>query len=139
MRRRETKARPAWRIRAAAPQALARSSSWAAPEIRAVTRAGVLGTSPATFNAAKPLTRSGVPQLDFVAAPRHPELAVRRECDGVDISGRGEVAQGASGRDVPEHGRPSLRLAWEHPPVALPLARVSSPRREVGCPVARAS
>jgi cell wall-associated NlpC family hydrolase len=46
----------------AASGVLAESSSWAAPQIRAVTRAGVLGTSPSTFNAAKPLTQAALAQ-----------------------------------------------------------------------------
>jgi cell wall-associated NlpC family hydrolase len=46
----------------AASGVLAESSSWAAPEIRAVTQAGVLGTSPSTFNAAKPLTQAALAQ-----------------------------------------------------------------------------
>ncbi len=59
----------------AAPQALARSSSWAAPEIRLVTAAGVLGHSPATFNAAKPLTQGALAQaIAATNAIQHPPL-----------------------------------------------------------------
>ena len=43
---------------ATATHAEAGQKSWAAREIRAVTQAGVLGTSPATFHASAPLTQS---------------------------------------------------------------------------------
>ena len=45
---------------ATATHAQAGQASWAAPQIRAVTQAGVLGTAPATFHAAKPLTQSAL-------------------------------------------------------------------------------
>ena len=45
---------------ATARHAEAGQASWAAPQIRAVTQAGVLGTSPATFHAAAPLTQSAL-------------------------------------------------------------------------------
>jgi cell wall-associated NlpC family hydrolase len=60
---------------AVAPHAFARSSSWAAPEIRVVTQAGVLGRSPATFNAAKPLTQGALAQaISATNAIQHPPL-----------------------------------------------------------------
>ncbi|HEY3961420.1 MAG TPA: C40 family peptidase [Gaiellaceae bacterium] len=43
-----------------APGALASSRSWAAPEIRAVTRAGVLGHSPTTFRPQAALTQGAL-------------------------------------------------------------------------------
>jgi cell wall-associated NlpC family hydrolase len=45
-------------VLATATGAGAGQKSWAAREIRAVTQAGVLGTSPATFHASAPLTQS---------------------------------------------------------------------------------
>ena len=45
---------------ATARHAEAGQASWAAPQIRAVTQAGVLGTSPATFHAAAPLTQAAL-------------------------------------------------------------------------------
>jgi cell wall-associated NlpC family hydrolase len=45
---------------AGAAHAQATKTNWAARQIRAVTRAGVLGTSPATFRAGAPLTQSAL-------------------------------------------------------------------------------
>ena len=60
-----------------ATYAEAGQSSWAAPQIRAVTQAGVLGTSPATFHAAAPLTQSALAAAiaataKLQAPPPHP-------------------------------------------------------------------
>ncbi len=53
-------------VLATATGAGAGQKSWAAREIRAVTQAGVLGTSPATFHATAPLTQSEL--ADAIAA-----------------------------------------------------------------------
>src|SRR5512147_2277049 len=53
--------------------AAAGGRNWAAPEIRAVTQAGVLGTSPATFAPQSPLTQSALASAVKVAdALQHP-------------------------------------------------------------------
>jgi hypothetical protein len=61
---------------AAAPHALAAGGgSWAAPEIRVVTQAGVLGTSPATFNPTRPLTQGALAQaISTTNTIQHPPL-----------------------------------------------------------------
>jgi cell wall-associated NlpC family hydrolase len=61
---------------AAAPHALAAGGgSWAAPEIRVVTQAGVLGTSPATFNPTRPLTQGALAQaISTTNGIQHPPL-----------------------------------------------------------------
>ena len=43
-------------------------ASWAAPQIQAVTQAGVLGTSPATFHASAPLTQAALASAITAAA-----------------------------------------------------------------------
>ncbi|HEY2328128.1 MAG TPA: NlpC/P60 family protein [Gaiellaceae bacterium] len=60
---------------AAAPSTFAASRSWAAPEIRAVTRAGVLGHSPATFRPTGPLTQAALAgAIGTTNAIQHPPL-----------------------------------------------------------------
>jgi cell wall-associated NlpC family hydrolase len=60
---------------ALAPGALAAGSSWASPEIRTVTQAGVLGTSPATFHPGAPLTQAALAQAIVATnALQHPPL-----------------------------------------------------------------
>ena len=65
---------------AAAAHAQATKTNWAARQIRAVTRAGVLGTSPATFRAGAPLTQSALEvaiaaTAKLQAAPPPPPVA----------------------------------------------------------------
>jgi cell wall-associated NlpC family hydrolase len=62
-------------ILVAAPNATAASRSWAAPEIKAVTQAHVLGTSPATFHPAAALTQSALATaIAATNAIQHPPL-----------------------------------------------------------------
>ena len=59
----------------AAPSAFAAGKSWAAPEIKAVTRVGVLGTSPATFRPQSVLTQSALANaIGTTNAIQHPPL-----------------------------------------------------------------
>ena len=62
-------------ILVAAPNATAGGQSWAAPEIKAVTQAHVLGTSPATFRPQAPLTQSALATaIEATNAIQHPPL-----------------------------------------------------------------
>ncbi len=55
--------------------AAAAPRNWAAPQIRAVTQAGVLGNSPATFAPGAPLTQSALADaLNVTDAVQHPAL-----------------------------------------------------------------
>jgi cell wall-associated NlpC family hydrolase len=83
-RRRTTFRNPALLLALAAAAALAVSAdagtrNWAAPQIRAVTQAGVLGTSPATFDPDAPLTQralaAAVTTADALQHPAAPQAA----------------------------------------------------------------
>jgi len=59
----------------AAPGAFAAQRSWAAPEIKAVTRVGVLGKSPVTFRPQAPLTQAALATaIGATNAIQHPPL-----------------------------------------------------------------
>jgi len=80
-----------------AVQAAGSRSNWAAPEIRAVTQAGVLGTSPATFRPDAPLTQGAladaISTTDTVqhrtvpVPPAAPLVILSTVADGVVVGG----------------------------------------------------
>ena len=81
---------------AAAAHAQATKTSWAARQINAVTRAGVLGTSPATFRAGAPLTQSALAAAiaataELQAAPPPPPFTPPAPTVEIDSS----IANGA--------------------------------------------
>ena len=84
---------------------------WAGPEIRAVTQAGVLGTSPATFAPAAPLTQralaSAITAADklqhppAVPAPKPGPLAILSTLpEGATVAGSAQLEVQVPGREV---------------------------------------
>ena len=91
--------------------AAAGDRDWAAPEIRAVTQAGVLGSSPATFSPAAPLTQralaaaveaaDGVQHPAAPAAPKRAPLTISSTVPaGAVVAGTADVAIDVPGREV---------------------------------------
>jgi cell wall-associated NlpC family hydrolase len=91
--------------------AVAGSRDWAAPEIRAVTQAGVLGTSPASFAPQAPLTQralaNAIGATDALQHPAAPAAAKPAALAILSSAGAGAVVAGITqiaiqvpGRDV---------------------------------------
>ncbi len=91
--------------------AVAGSRNWAAPEIKAVTQAGVLGSSPATFAPSSPLTEralaSAIAAADLIqhpppsVAPKPGPLAILSTLPaGAVVAGTAHLEVQVPGRDV---------------------------------------
>jgi cell wall-associated NlpC family hydrolase len=86
----------------------AATANWAAPQIKAVTKVGVLGTSVASFAPASPLTQSQLAaaisttdSLQHPAAPQpEPVVVTSTVGPGAIVAGPVPVEIAASGRDV---------------------------------------
>jgi cell wall-associated NlpC family hydrolase len=98
-------------VLAATVGAAAGAPDWAAPEIRAVTHAGVLGSSPATFAPQAPLTEralasaiaavDGIQHAPAPAAPKPAPLAILSTLPaGATVGGAVHVEVQAPGREV---------------------------------------
>ena len=104
-----------------APRAPA-SGNWAAPQIRAVTKAGVLGTSPATFAPQAPLTQAALADGDrgrptrFSTRSQTPPAAAQPGHDPLDGRRRRDDRRHRAARDpvAGPRGRPGRLRRRRH-------------------------